>query len=183
MECTTPEVTQTELYFQNSKPLEWIWVWPGSELYLHSIGGSSASQRNKGERLNNVLFLITEPSHLELQLWECTVLLSHMAWLHDRHSYCMPSGASWHPFPANHHPMGTGTGICCYSLSAGNTLLGRSSKVSPLSSSSSVNHPNDFPLRNDGNMLNYTIETHNGSIRMRIAVLVYPEPVLTSLGP
>lgn len=97
-------------------------------------------------------FIFGELSHLELQLWGCGVLLSHMAWLHTcqhvKHSYCIPSGAVWHPVPANHHPRGTGTGICCYSVPAGNTLLGRSSKNSSLSSSSRYSHPNDVPSWN-----------------------------------
>lgn len=50
---------------------------------------------------------------------------------HANMSYYMLSGAVWHQFLANHHARGTGNGICCYSLPAGNTLIGSPSKILP----------------------------------------------------
>ena len=69
--------------------------------------------KSRKTQQNHLVFLMADLSHLELQLWGCGVLLSHMAKLHTcqcvKHSSCMPSAAVWHPLPANRHLRGTGT--------------------------------------------------------------------------
>lgn len=117
----------------------WIWVWPHLKLCLFYFILILFNPDN------DFIVIVAELSHLELQPWGCDVLLSHMACSHTcqcvKHSYCMPSGAVWHPFPANYLARGTDAGICCYSIPAGNNPLRRSSKTLPFSISSSYNHP------------------------------------------
>lgn len=66
-------------------------------LFYHCIVSKNVQHPKKEEKKKLKRFLTAELSPLELQLWGCGVLLSHMGWLPTcqrvKHSYCMPSAA------------------------------------------------------------------------------------------
>ena len=138
--------TTSEMH-QWHHPLEWIWITTDLEFCFNFILMNfnfilkvKSPPRGKQKNNNNFWFVIAE---LTLNSNSGDVVCCSHIW-----SGYMPANVSniaiaCHLLMSDTHfqltntPGGSITWICCYSVAAGNTPLGRSSKKLPLSSSSS----------------------------------------------